>query len=197
MAAGAGALSQRSPAWVRKVSAGDNAEVTQSGFLQRVNIGDQPMYDDYTIFGPASSVRIWDGPGSDEFVEFGPVLANQIVFLRTDPRSRTTLVQDLTVVPPSPQELNIFQQAVKAFSSFAFGNNVPPLMRTIESLFGIRPPQGNLYKYLKGRFSERAAIPPKSPGNPAKPYYVRVEIQGGNADSKIIASGTPLRRWPL
>lgn len=197
MAAGAGVLSQRSPAWVRKVSAGDNAEVTQSGFLQRVNIGDQPMYDDYTIFGPASSVRIWDGPGSDEFVEFGPILANQIVFLRTDPRSRTTLVQDLTVVPPSPQELNIFQQAVKAFSSFAFGNNVPPLMRTIESLFGIRPPQGNLYKYLKGRFSERAAIPPKSPGNPAKPYYVRVEIQGGNADSKIIASGTPLRRWPL
>jgi hypothetical protein len=55
-------------------------------------------------------------------------------------------------------------------------------------------PQGNLYSLLNGRFSE--PIPPKSPGNPAEEYFIKVEIEGGNADSQIIASGIPLRRNP-
>ena len=194
MAAGAGIFSQASPAWVRKIAAGDNSTVSQSGFLKRTNIGDQPMYDDYICFGPGV-FRIWNGPGATDNVEFGPLLPNQVVMLRTDPRDRN--VYDLTAVPPTPQELTIFQRALKQFFSFAFANNVPPLVQAIQSLFGIRPPQGNVYSLLRGRFSDAAAIPPKSPGNPATPYHVKVEIDDGNADSRIISSGTPLRRYPL
>lgn len=193
--AGAALITQATPSPIRKISAGDNAEVTQTGWLERVNVGDQKMYDDYTLFGPFTSVKIYDGPGSDEYVEFGPLLANQIVFLRTDPRVNTTLVQDLTSVPPSPQELNIFQQAVKSLLSFFSNQNA--FTDQVSSMFGIVPPQGNFYKYLKGRFSENAAIPPKPAGAPAPTYHVKVEIVGGNADSKVIASGTPMRRYPL
>lgn len=192
----AGALiSQATPSSIGKLSAGDNSEVAQTGFLKRINVGDQKMYDDYFLTGPGT-FKIYDGPNSDEFVEFGPLLPNQRVMLRTDPRVNTTLVQDLTSVPPSPQELDLFQEAVEKFMSFAGMNNTA-FEAQIESLFGIRAPQGNLYKYLKGRFSENAAIPPKSPGALAQTYHVKVSIDGGNADSQIIASGTPLRRYPL
>ncbi|AUV60518.1 minor tail protein [Mycobacterium phage OldBen] len=194
MQAGGALITQATPAPVRKVSAGDNANVTQSGFVSMVNVGDQPMYWDATLFGPGT-FRLYDGPGADEYVEFGPLLPNQIVFLRTDPRSQTTLVQDLTSVPPSPQELNIFQQAVKSLLSFFSERNA--FTDQIGSLFGIVPPQGNFYKYLSGRFSENAAIPAKSPGEPAQQFFVKTEIVGGNADSKVILSGTPLRRYPM
>ena len=196
MQAGSGILSQAAPAWVRKIAAGDNATVSQSGFLKRVNVGDQPMYDDYTLFGPGR-FKIWNGPnaGADEYVEFGPLLENQVAYIRTDPRKRG--VEDLTSIPPTPQQLNIFQRALQQFINFATGNNVPPLLTEIQSLFGIAPPQGNLYSLLDGRFSDASAIPAKSPGKPAEPYFVKVEIDDGNADSKIIAAGTPLRRYPL
>lgn len=195
MRAGAALLSQASPSTIRKVSAGDNAEVSQSGFLKRINIGDQPMYDDYTLFGPGM-FKLYDGPGSDEYVEFGPLLPNQVVFLRTDPRTNTTLVQDMTVTPAWPQQLNVFQDALQKFLTFA-GANGSALEDQVKSMFGVQPPQGNLYKYLSGRFSDNAAIPAKSPGNPVAPYFVKVEIEGGNADSMVIASGTPRRRYPL
>lgn len=194
MEAGPDVFGQKTPAAIKRVSAGDNATVSQSGFLKRTNVGDQPMYDDYTFFGPGK-VKIWNGPGSDDFVEFGPLLPNQIALLRTDPRKRG--VEDLTSIPPTPQQLNAFQAFLKQFESFAFGNNIPPLVTQINSLFGIRPPQGNLYALLKGRFSDAAAIPAKSPGNPATPYYVKVAIDDGNADSKVLAAGTPLRRYPI
>lgn len=191
---GFGVPSQRSPAYVTKIAAGDNAAITQSGFLRRKNVGDLPMYDDYTLFGPGK-FRLYDGPGSDEYVEFGPVLADQIVFLRTDPRTRTSLVEDLTVAPRTPQQLSLFQEIIDKLLTFAgvsgaFGDQ-------FRSLFGIKVAQGNLYRYLKGRFSDNAAIPPKSPGNPAQTYHVKVEIVDGNADSKVIVSGVPLRRYPL
>ncbi|MEE3066563.1 MAG: hypothetical protein VYA67_21920 [Actinomycetota bacterium] len=194
MHAGPSVFGQKTPAAIKRISAGDNATVTQSGFLKRTNVGDQPMYDDITFFGPGK-VRIYDGPGSEEYVEFGPLLPNQIVLLRTDPRKRQ--IEDLTSIPPTPQHLNAFQAFLKQFESFAFGNNVPPLITQINSLFGIAPPQGNFYQYLNGRFSDNYAIPAKSPGNPAKPYYVKVEIVDGNADSKVLAAGTPLRRYPI
>ncbi|EUA18483.1 gp15 domain protein [Mycobacterium xenopi 3993] len=91
------------------------------------------------------------------------------MFLRTDPRKRGAQVQDLTVVPPTPQQLNSFQQALVKFESFAFANNIPPLLQTINSLFGIKPPQGNMYSLLKGRFSNRAAIPPSRPATRRSP----------------------------
>jgi hypothetical protein len=190
MRAGAALISQATPPNVRKISSGDNATVSQSGF----NVGDQPMYRDYTVFGPGL-FRIYDGPGASDYVEFGPLLPNQIAFLRTDPRSKTPLVQDLTSTPPTPQELNVFQEALRKFLDFASDQNA--LITQIESAFGIAPPQGPMYSLLSGRFSDNSAIPPKSPGRPAQPYYVKCEIDDGNADSKIISSGTPLRRYPI
>jgi hypothetical protein len=194
MQAGAALITQATPGAMRRIEAGDNSTVSQSGWLERVNVGDQPMYDDYTLFGPGT-FKIWDGPGSDEFVEFGPLLDNQTVFLRTDPRSNTTLVQDMTTVPPTPQQLSGFQQAIRKLVSFFSSKNA--FTDHFTSMFGIASPQGNFYKYLNGRFSDNSAIPPKSPGAAAKPYYVKVEIDDGNADSKIICSGTPKRRYPL
>ena len=70
--------------------------MSQAGMLSCLNIGDQSMYRDFTFFGrePSASTT---APGVDEYVEFGPLLANQIAFLRSDPRSHTPLVVDLTV----------------------------------------------------------------------------------------------------
>lgn len=183
--------SVRPPA-VRAFAAGDENTGAMSGWLTRYNIGDQPMWDTYTCFGPGTFL-IGNGPGSTDMVSFGPLLANQVMQIRADPRKRG--VVDLTAIPPSPQELAFWQEAMAALLSFFSFGPLPPLFVTIESLFGIRPPQGNPYSLLHGRFS--VPIPAKSPGNPAQPYYIKAEIQGGNADSQIIASGTPLRRWPL
>jgi len=195
MRAGGALITQATPANVRKISAGDNMSVAQTGFVKCINIGDQPMYRDYTLFGPGL-FRIFDGPDSADFVEFGPLLTNQVVFLRTDPRTRTTLVQDLTQTPPTPQELNVFQDAINNLLTFA-GADSNAFLQQFQSAFGIRTAQGPMYSLLKGRFSENSAIPAKSPGEPAKPYYVRVEIDDGDANSKVISSGTPLRRYPI
>lgn len=192
MQAGAAVITQATPAGIRKVSGGDNTTVSQSGWLERVNVGDQPMWDRFTCFGPGI-FRFGNGPDSTDMIEFGPLLPNQIMQVRTDPRKYG--VKDLTVLPPTPQELDVFQQALKDFVSFATGNNIPPLLQAIESAFGISPPQGNPYSLLNGRFSN--PIPAKSPGSVAAPYHVKVEIDNGNASSMVIAAGTPLRRWPL
>lgn len=193
MRAAAALIGQATPGSLRKVSAGDNTTVSQEGYLRRVNPGDQPMYDTYTVFGPGL-FRFWLGPGASDYVEFGPLLPNQVAFIDTDPRRR--VVQDLTSVPPTPQELNIFQQALKSYLDFAGGMSVP-LNAAIGSQFGIVAPQGPMYSLLSGRFTTGCAIPPKSPGNPAQTYYVKVAIDNGTAESKIIAAGTPRRRYPL
>lgn len=193
MRAAAALITQATPGSVRKISAGDNATVSQSGYLSRCNIGDQKMYDTYTVFGPGT-FRFWLGPGATDYVEFGPLLPNQVAFIDTDPRRR--VVMDLTSVPPTPQELTIFQEALKGFLDYAGGANVP-LIAAIESQFGIVAPQGPMMSLMKGRFSDACAIPAKSPGNAAQTYQVKVSIDDGNASSKIIASGTPRRRYPL
>lgn len=197
MFAAAALITQATPAPIRKLSAGDNATVSQSGFLQRRNIGDQPMPDRYTCYGPGT-FKFAVSPGSSEMVEFGPLLPNQVVFIDTS--RQHPKIKDLTSIPPTQQELNVFQKALKDFISWANANNVPPLLQQIESVFGIVPPQGNLLSLLKGRWNKDSAIPPKSPGTPdslVAPYFVKVSIEGGNADSKVIASGTPRRRYPL
>lgn len=191
MRAAAAVLTQATPAAMRKINAGDNSTVSQSGFVQRFNVGDQPRWDRFTLFGPGL-FKLGDGPGSADHVEYGPLLGNQVVQIRTDPRKRG--VVDLSSAPPTPQDLNLFQQALKDFISFATANNVPPLLTELESLFGIAPPQGNLYSLMKGRFSR--PVPARSPGDPVKPQYVSVSIDDGNADSRVIAAGTPLRRMP-
>jgi len=190
--AGASLLAQATPAQLRKVSAGDNSTVSQTGWLQRFNIGDQPFWDRYTVFGPGT-FRFGNGPGSEDMVEFGPVEAGQILQIRTDPRKRGVI--DMTTVPSTPQQLDLWQNVIDDFLTFAYGNNWPPLREQIESAYGIVLPQGNPYSLLHGRFSN--PIPAKSPGNPAVPYYVKVEIDNGDASSMVIASGTPLRRSPI
>jgi hypothetical protein len=192
MRAGAALITQATPAAVTKFRVGDNIQSTQSGFLRRVNVGDQKMWDRYTLFGPASEIRIGNGPNTTDYVSFGPLLTNQVVQIRTDSRKRS--VVDLTSTPPTPQELALFQQAHDDYASFATGNNAPVLLQQLQSAFGVVPPQANLYPYLNGRFNQ--AIPARSPGNPITPYYVSVSIIGGNSDSKVVASGTPLRRYP-
>jgi hypothetical protein len=113
--------------------------------------------------------------------------------VRTDPRRRG--VVDMTSTPPTPQHLNLFQRALRDFLSFATGNNATPLALELESWFGILPPQGNPYALLRGRWS--VPIPAKPSGSAAPAYHVKVQIDDGNADSKIIVAGTPMRRMPF
>lgn len=164
---------------------------TASGFLERWNQGDQTMWDEYTCIGPGTFYFAAQ-PGSSDMVRLGPLLENQIMMVRTDPAKRG--VVDMTAIPPTPQHLNIWQELLQAFLSFISFGPVPPLFQTIESLFGIRPPQGNPYSLLHGRFA--GGIPPKPAGTPATPYHVAVRIEGGTAASGILAGGVPLKRWP-
>jgi hypothetical protein len=190
--AGGALITQATPAGLRRVTGGDHAEATQSGMLHRVNMGDQVMWDRYTLHGPGT-FYIGAGPENDDMVKFGPLLPGQVVQLRADPRKRT--VVDLSSVQSSPQELTIWQQALNDFLSFAGGNNSSPLFEEIKSQFGIHPPQGNLYSLLDGRFA--SGIPSMPSAGPVRAYDVLVEVVGGNADTKIVAAATPLRRWPL
>jgi hypothetical protein len=203
---GAHTSSTTPPNRIRYWAAGDNAAavdpdtpIVRSGFIRRINVGDQDMWDRYTCIGPGT-FRFGNGPGSTEMVEFGPLLAGQAAMIRTDPRKRG--VVDLSATPIAPQQQQGFLQGLTDLLSFATANNINPLLSVIQSIFGIFsgapgpvPPQGNLYSLLKGRFSE--PIPARSPGNPVQPYYVKVEIEDGNADSQIIAAGTPYRRNPF
>lgn len=168
----------------------DVATLSGGGF-QCVNIGDQPMYRDYVCIGPGM-FHIASEPGSDDMVTFGPLLNGQVVYLRTDPR-KTTLVE-LTAAPSSPQDLTAFQQAVKEFIDFASGGNAPPLLQSILSLFGIQPPQGNLYSLLQGRFGSAAAIAPAPVSGDPAPVHVAASVTGGGS---LISTGVPLRKYPL
>lgn len=182
-------------------SVGDNTTISQSKFLELYNVGDQDGWNTYTCFGPGT-FRFWNGPGAsaEEYVEFGPLLPNQVMYLRTDPRKRS--VRDMTVIPATPQQQEMYEAGIFDFLSFATGNNAGILGQFVGSIFGflggsgaVIPPQGNPYSMLKGRWSK--PIPAKSSGRIAQPAHIKVEIVNGNADSKIIAALTPLRRYPL
>lgn len=184
-------LSPGIPASVRRFTAGDNAPKTQAGFLRRLNIGDQPRFDRFTFFGPGM-FYVANGPGSPDFVRFGPLLPNQVMQVRSDPRARGVI--DMTSVPPTTQEETLYRQSFNDFVSFAAANNVPMLAQTVQSTFGVQSPQGNPWRLLDGRFN--VPLPAKSPGNPAEPQHIAVRIEGGDADSAVLAAGTPLRRYP-
>lgn len=181
------------PAGVLSWSAGDNnATEAQSGYVRRCNMGDQPMFDRWTLFGPGT-FNLGNGPNATEFVTVGPLLDGQVVQVRTDPRKRgiTDLTSQVTT-----QQLTASQESLEQFLTLAVGNNQSALTQAIESLFGITPPQGNINTLLNGKFSDDAAIPPKPVGGPVQTYEVPVSIEGGNANSKILVAGTPLRRFP-
>ena len=83
--AGGALITQATPAIVRKISAGDNAEVTQTGYLKRCNAGDQDAYDEITCYGPGT-FGIEDGAGTGNMVTLEKLGVGEIAFIRTDPR---------------------------------------------------------------------------------------------------------------
>lgn len=182
------------PAPVDRWALSSNNTAAQAGQIQCLNVGSEPMYRTYTLVGPGT-FNIAAAPGSTDMVSMGPLFDGQVVYLRTDPRKTT--ITDLTAKPPTPQQLNDWQQAVKDFLDFATGGNAPPLMHALASQFGIQPPQGNLYSLLKGRFGTESAIPAAPVSGEPQPYFVDASITDGNADSQLISTGIPLRRYPL
>lgn len=175
------------PIGVRDFKAGTDSTTAQSGYLQRINVGDQPMWDRYTCFGPGI-FYIANGPGSQDMVKFGPLLPGQVMQIRTDPRKRG--VVDMSAKPVSAQTAAEWNKAVADYKSFLSVGGMAPN----DSVFGVLTPQGNPYTLMKGRFS--VPIPPRSPGGNLDPYHIAVSIDNGNSDSQIIAAGTPLRRMP-
>ena len=190
--AGVAGLTQATPAPVRKISSGVNASSTQEGFVSLTNVGDVEAWPRYLLYGPGY-FSLGNGPSATEHVEFGPLLPNQVVLIETEPRRRS--VVDVSPTAPAAQQYSPFQNLIRALVSFASNGNIPPLLEQFESLFGILPPQGNLYSYLNGRFTN--PVPAKSPGEGPTTSQIYVNIQNGNASSKIVAALTPRRRWPL
>lgn len=192
LAAGA-ATNQASPGSVRTFRAGVNQNSNVSGdFLPLTNIGDVEAWPRYLLYGPGT-FTIGNGPYSKDTVTVGPLLDGQIVLLETEPRRRS--IVDVTPSQLPSQNLNPGQMFLKSLITLATNNNVVPFLQQIESFFGILPPQGPLYSLMKGRFT--FPIPAKSPGDKPKPSYISVGINGGNANSKVVAAITPRRRWPM
>lgn len=191
MRGGAALITQVTPACILRISAGDNATVSQSGYVDFVNNGDQPGYWDALITGPASEVKIWNGPDADvnDYISIRNILPNQMFYIRTDPRDR--IVEDITKGNATPEEAALYQQVRDKFTSFSAQQG------QAASVFGVVSPQGPVESLVKGRFSTSCAIPAKSPGKPVQKHHVKVSIDGGNAQSQIIASLTPRRRSPI
>lgn len=183
-------FTQGTPPDIRKISAGDATATEQSGHLKFYNIGDQPMYPEYTLYGPGL-FKIASGPGSTDYVEVGPLLPNQVVQVRTNNNRKP--IQDLTRVPATAADLLEYREAMKGLESFAPIANLGPVEANA-SPYGVVPPQGNLNTLLKGRFAR--PIPQKSPGRKPEPHLIAVSIAGGNGDSLIHGSGIPRRRYP-
>lgn len=182
-------------------------QIGAQGFIQLTNIGDQPAWPAYLCYaGSAGGVTFGfgNGPGSPSTVTFGPLEAGQIVLITTMPRLRS--VVDLTKHPvvqtlTAPQVF--LEQLINLISGVSgtltigetgASSGIPPLLQWFESLFGISPPQGNLYALLNGRFTN--PIPGVPQPFMATESHIPVSITGGNADSKIVAAIVPQRRWP-
>lgn len=163
---------------------------TAGGILTLSNTGDQPAWPRYLLHGPGT-FKIGNGPGSSDLVEFGPLVAGQIVLMETEPRRRS--IVDITPTQIT-QELTQFQSFLNAVLTFATNNNIPPLLQQFESLFGITPPQGSLYGYLKGRFTTPI---PAMPLSGATNSNISFTINGAGSGTKLVAAITPRRRWPL
>ncbi len=189
----AGALvTQGTPAALREWSIGDMTTAGQSGRLVRVNVGDQDMHDRFTITGPGT-FEIAAGVGSSQTVKIGPLLPNQRVQIRTDGQKRR--IVDLTKEPPTANDLLEYRKALAELDSYAPIKNIGPTRQANASEFGVVPPQGNMHRIIEGWFTH--PVPPKSPGRPAEKHYLDVKITNGDASSRIIVAGTPLRKMPI
>lgn len=191
MAAGAGSPSQNTPPTVDEWSMGDNLTVAQVGQLNLTNIGDQEAWPDLIVYGPGT-FKFGNGPDTPATIEFGPLLTGQVALIKTAPGERG--VYDITHDASTQQDLTEFQDFIQRLISLAFNNNIPPLLDWFASLFGIRPPQGNMYSLLRGRWTR--SIPPRPVADSPTTSSIAIEVTGGNADTKVIAALTPRRRWP-
>ena len=176
----------------------DNESQTQSGYVPLTNVGDIEAWPRYLCYGPGT-FGFGNGPNSTDMITIGPLYDGQIVLVTTDPRLRS--VVDLTPVavqPPATSPENFLTQVgemFEAITSFATNYNAPPLLQQFESIFGLLPPQGELYSTMKGRFTN--PVPRAFYGQPLVTSHIPVSITGGGPNSKIIAAITPRRRWPL
>ena len=191
----AGALiTQATPGNVRKISGGDNTSVSQEGYLSLTNNGDVPSWPRYLLYGPGT-FSMGNGAESSDVVTLGPLVDGQIVLIETDPRRRSVIDLTPSAFASNTPQLTLFQELIKALVSFATNNNTPPLLEEFESLFGIAPPQGNLYSLMSGRFTSPLAARPS--GSTPVTSQILVRIDDGTADSKIVGAVTPRRKWPL
>lgn len=192
MRAGAALITQATPGIVRKISAGDNATVTQSGFCPLTNLGSENGWPRFLLYGPGT-FQIGNGPSTTQMVEFGPLLDGQVVLIDTHPSMRA--VVDLTPANiDTSQPLTPGQRFLDKLIDLVTFNRVPPLLTWFESLFGIRPPQGVLYSLLSGRFTR--PVPGVPVPDEAVTSQIAVKVVNGNATTKIVAAVTPLRRYP-
>ncbi|MGE2733855.1 DUF7257 domain-containing protein [Mycolicibacterium vaccae] len=186
--AGAAAITQASPPNLRKISGGDNATVTQTGFLTLTNIGSEDGWPTLVFRGPGL-LGVGNGPGSDSMITFGPLNEGQQVLISTHPRYRNII--DLTTEGTLTEAQ---RKEVEDMARLVALGQVPPLLSWYESIFGVLPPQGNLYEKLTGRFSR--PIPGVDQPTDAVTSKIKVSIVNGNADSRVLAAVTPQRRWP-
>lgn len=190
MRGGAGTSHQETPPTVKQWSVGDNASITQTGYLNLTNVGDQIAFPDLVVYGPGT-FTFSDGPGNTPTIPFGPLTDGQVALIKTAPGQRS--VYDIST-DPSEQDLNGFQGFIQSLVSLAFNNNTPPLFSWFESLFGITPQQGVMYSLLGGRWSN--GFPGRTLVSAPQTQQMAVTITGGDANSKVVAALTPLRRWP-
>lgn len=190
---GGGFFSQKRPAAIHYWSAGDNTSIEQSGFLTFTNRGTEPVYPKYLCYGPGT-FYIGNGSGligAANPIQFGPLYPGQIAMVDTDPRRRGVIDLSPGQIPGSP---SIQDQFGNALSALAYAGDFGPLLTVFASLFGIVPIQGPLYSKLVGRFTR--PIEGHVDGTPLAAEQVSVVIDNANADSKIVGTITPLRRWP-
>lgn len=172
----------------------DNLSQTQSGYVPLTNMGDIEAWPRYLCYGPGT-FSFGNGPNSASNITLGPLYDGQIVLVTTEPRFRSVVDLTPTTVQTPTTFITKVQEFIDALKSYATNYNAPPLLKQFESIFGLLPPQGNLYSSLTGRFTN--PIPRAYYGQPLTTSYIPVSITGGSPNSQIIAAITPRRRWPL
>lgn len=172
----------------------DNLSQAQSGFVPLTNMGDMEAWPRYLCYGPGT-FSFGNGPNSTTNVTLGPLYDGQVVLVITDPRLRSVVDLTPTQVKTPVSFLTEVEEALDALKSFATNYNAPPLLQQFESIFGLLPPQGNLYSLMTGRFTN--PIPRSYYGQPLTTSWIPVSVTNGGPNSKIVAAITPRRRWPL
>ncbi len=184
-------ITQGTPSTITGFRGGDADSTTQTGHLYRTNAGTIRAFDSYTLYGPGI-FEIAAGPGSSDMVKIGPLLPNQRVRVNADGRKQ--FIEDFTKVPATAAQLLEYRDWLKDLESYAPVGNIGPTVQSNASIHGVVPPQGNMHRLVSGRFTR--PIPEKPAGADPQTVAVAVSISGGNSDSRIISSLTPLRRYP-